>query len=405
MPMRIETERKIKRWREQRWLLDQVIQTRGIDWDQGRTGKILRNCGPGVQSDLQEITRRIQKFVDIPREFARVATRREAQGRETEAAGHFVEAREHYYIASCFYTNAMWAIYEEGNSQRLVWQERKRACYDKFIQYAGRPIERVEFPYEGKLVQALLHLPPGVKAGEKVPCIMYIPGMDGVKEDNPMNNDPLLERAIAILSVDGPGQGETRERGIKCTASNYADVGRLACDYLVKRPEIDSDRIGVMGSSMGSYWAPHVVAAEQRFKACAVSGVCVEPGQYAIFNMSSPTFKLNYMYMSGYDDEAAFDEFAKTLTLEGIGAKISCPYMIVAGEDDEHCNMKFVYGFMEEIRGPKLLVVYEGEKHSIKNPRARMLLINWLADRLAGKPFMSEKIRVETSGKEVHTPW
>ena len=39
--MRVETERKMKRWREQRWLLDQVIQTRGLDWDQGRTGKIL----------------------------------------------------------------------------------------------------------------------------------------------------------------------------------------------------------------------------------------------------------------------------------------------------------------------------------------------------------------------------
>ena len=37
----------------------------------------------------------------------------------------------------------------------------------------------------------------------------------------------------------------------------------------------------------------------------------MEPGQYAIFNMSSPTFKLNYMYMSGYDDEAAFDEFCQ----------------------------------------------------------------------------------------------
>ena len=403
--MRIETERKMKRWREQRWLLDQIIQSRGIDWDQGRTGKILRNCGPGVQSDLQEITRRIQKFVDIPREFARVATRREGLAHETAAAGHFVEAREHYYISSCFYTNAMWAIYEDGNPQRIAWQERKRACYDKFIQYAGRPIERVEFPYEGKFVQALLHLPTGMKSGEKVPCIMYIPGMDGVKEDNPMNNDPLLERGIAILAVDGPGQGETRERGIKCTASNYADMGRLVCDYLVKRPEIDADRIGVMGSSMGSYWAPRVVAAEPRFKACAVSGVCVEPGQFAIFNMSSPTFKLNYMYMAGYDDEAAFDEFAKTLTLEGVGAKITCPYMIVAGEDDEHCDMKFVCALMEEIRGPRLLVVYEGEKHSIKNPRARVLLINWLADRLAGKPFKSEKIRVETSGKEVHTPW
>jgi len=403
--MRIETERKMRRWREQRWLLDQIIQTRGIDWDQGRTGKILRNCGPGVQSDLQEIARRIQKFVDIPREFARVAARRETLGHETEAAGHFVEAREHYYIASCFYTNAMWAIYEDNNPKRIAWQEKKRACYDKFIRYAGRPIERVEFPYDGKLAQALLHLPPNMKPGEKVPCVMYIPGMDGVKEDNPMNNDPLLERGVAILAVDGPGQGETRERGIKCTASNCADVGKLACDYLVKRPEIDADRLGVMGSSMGSYWAPRVVAAEPRFKACAVSGVCVEPGQYAIFNMSSPTFKLNYMYMAGYDDEAAFDEFARTLTLEGIGAKIACPYMIVAGEDDEHCDMKFVYALMEEIRSPKLLVVYEGEKHSIRNPRARVLLINWLADRLAGKPFKSEKIYVETSGKEVHTPW
>jgi dipeptidyl aminopeptidase/acylaminoacyl peptidase len=403
--MQIETERKMKRWREQRWILDQVIQTRGIDWDQGRSGKILRNCGPGVQSDLQEICRRIQKFVDIPREFSRAAARRETQGREAEAAGHFLEARDHYYIAACFYTNAMWAIYEDGNPQRIYWQERKRVCYDKFIQFAGRPIERVELPYEGKKIHAILHLPPNRKAGEKVPGIMYIPGMDGVKEDNPASGDPFLERGFAVLAIDGPGQGETREGGITCNAANYADAGKLACDYLVNRPEIDAERLGVMGSSMGSYWAPRVVATEKRFKACAVSGVCMEPGQYAIFNMSSPTFKLNYMYMSGYDDETAFDEFAKTLTLGGVAAKITCPTMIVAGEDDEHCDMKFVYDLMEEIRAPKLLVVYEGEKHSIRNPRARVLLINWLADRLAGKPFKSEIVRIETSGKEMRRDW
>ncbi len=60
---------------------------------------------------------------------------------------------------------------------------------------------------------------------------------------------------------------------------------------------------------------------------------------------------------------------------------------------------------MEAIPGPKVLVVYEGEKHSIRNPRARMLLVDWLADRLQGKPFKSEKIFVEMSGKETHTPW
>ena len=403
--MRIETERKMRRWREQRWILDQVIQARGIDWDQGRTGKILRNCGPAVQSDLQEVCRRIGKFVDIPREFARAAARREEQGWQAEADGHFPEARDHYYIAACFYTNAMWAVYEDGNPRRLGWQEKKRACYDKFILYAGRSIERVELPYQGKSIQALLHLPTGIKAGEKVPCIMYIPGMDGVKEDTPATGDPFIEHGFAVLAIDGPGQGETRERGITCTASNYADAGKLACDYLARRPEIDAERIGIMGSSMGSYWAPRVVAEDKRFKACAVSGVCMEPGQYAIFNMSSPTFKMNYMYMSGYDDEAAFDEFAKTLTLKGVTSRITCPYMVVAGEDDEHCDMKFVYELMSEIPGPKLLYVFEGERHSIRNPRARSLVVNWLIDRLLDKPFKSEKILVEISGKEIHSEW
>jgi len=405
MTMRLESERKVRRWREQRWLLDQVIQTRGIDWDQGRSGKILRNCGPEVASDLKEVCARIQKFVDIPREFSRAAARREEQGQQAETAGRLSEARAHYYIAACFYTNAMWAIYEDGNPERLRWQERKRACYDKFIEYAGRPIERVELPYEGKKIQAILHLPPQRKATEKVPCILYIPGMDGVKEDNPANGDPFLERGFAVLAMDGPGQGETREAGIKCTAENYADAGRLACDYLTQRPEIDAERLGVMGSSMGSYWAPRVVAAEKRFKACAVSGVCMEPGQYAIFNMSSPTFKLNYMYMSGYDDEAAFDDFCKTLSLRGVTAKITCPYMVVAGEDDEHCDMKFVYELMREIPAPKLLYVFEGERHSIRNPRSRPLLVNWLTDALLGKPFKSEIVRVETSGKETHREW
>jgi len=403
--MRIETERKVKRWREQRWILDHVIQTRGIDWDQGRTGKILRNCGPGVKDDLQEVCGRIQKFADISREFSRVGARREEQGKQAEAAAKSSEAREHYYIAACFYTNAMWAVYEDRNPQRIAWQERKRACYDGFIRHAGRPIERVELPYQGKKIHAILHLPPNQKPNERVPCFMYVPGMDGVKEDNPATGDPLLERGFAVFAMDGPGQGETREGGITCTASNYSDAGKLACDYLVKRPEIDAERLGIMASSMGSYWAPRVVAEEKRFKACAVQGVCMEPGQYAIFNMSSPSFKLNYMYMSGYDDEAAFDEFAKTLSLEGVTAKITCPYMVAAGEDDEHCDIKFVYKLMGEIPGAKLLYVFEGERHSIRNPRARPLAINWLIDTLCGKRFKSEIVRIETSGKEVRREW
>jgi hypothetical protein len=34
-----------------------------------------------------------------------------------------------------------------------------------------------------------------------------------------------------------------------------------------------------------------------------------------------------------------------------------------------------------------------------------MLLVDWLADRLTGAPFKSEKIYVEMSGKELHMSW
>ena len=156
-----------------------------------------------------------------------------------------------------------------------------------------------------------------------------------------------------------------------------------------------------MGSSMGSYWGPRG-PRRAALQACAVNGVS-SSGQ--IFTTASPTFKMNYMYMSGYDDEAAFDEFAKTLTLKRVASKIACPYLIIAGEDDELCPIEFVYDFMEEVRGPKVLVVYEGEKHSIKNPRSRTLIVDWLADRLRGKPLKAEKIFVPLSGKEVHSDW
>ena len=403
--MRASTERKMKRWQEQRWILDQVIKVSGLDFDQGRSGKMLRNCGPGIAGELRGIGQRVQKFTDFPREFSHAAERREQRGRAAEALGHTVEAREHYYVAATYYTAAQWGIFEDGNPRRMAWAESKRDCYDRYIGFADHPIERVDLSVPGGKQAALLHLPHKPAPGERFPCILYQPGMDGVKEDNPLTGDPLLQRGLAILSIDGPGQGETRERGITVTASNCEDGARAAYAFLKTRPDIDGDRVAVYGSSMGSYWGTRMAAAVPEFKACAVVGVCMEPSQYTIFNTAAPTFKLNYMYMSGYDDEAEFDEFCKTLTLEGVAARIRCPYMVVAGEDDELCPIEFAYEVVDEATCPKGLYVYEGERHSLRNPAARTIVVDWLKDCLDGKPVRSEKVYVEMSGKETRTPF
>jgi dipeptidyl aminopeptidase/acylaminoacyl peptidase len=106
--------------------------------------------------------------------------------------------------------------------------------------------------------------------------------------------------------------------------------------------------------------------------------------------------------MAGYDDERAFDEFAKSLTLIGVASKVSCPYLVVTGEDDELCPLEFTQQIFDEVRSSKKLVVFEGERHSIPHyPQVRMTMVDWLKDRLEGKPFNSEKVFVEVGGREV----
>ena len=112
-------------------------------------------------------------------------------------------------------------------------------------------------------------------------------------------------------------------------------TGKACMDWLLQRPEVDPERIALSGRSFGSFGATLCAAGEPRYRACAVSATCHEPGWHTIFEEASPTFKMRFMYMANYTDEAKFDEFRKSLTWEGRAEKIRMPYFCAAGEFDE----------------------------------------------------------------------
>ena len=396
--MKVRNETRMTRFRQQRWILDNVIRTVGIDWDQGRTSRLLSNIGMSAFGDVTQVRNRITKFSDITREFEKIARRREDFGRQAEERGNRVTARNNYFMAALYYINAQWPIFEDDNAQKLALAEGQNRCYDKYIEYADHSIERLEIPFEDSTIPALLHIPK--VPVHPSPCVVCIPGMDSVKEETSLYGDTFLERGIATLRLDGPGQGESNLRKIRVTASNYARAGQNAVDYLLTRKDIDGGRLALYGVSMGSYWGFRTGAAEDRFKAVALSGTCLEPGMDSIFNAASPTFKLNYMYMTGYEDEDAFDAFAETLDVRGLEANLKAPFLLVAGEDDELCPIEWTYTIFDAIPDPKKLVVYEGERHSIRNPQYRDLVADWIKDRLDDVPMSSEKVYVEASGRE-----
>ena len=213
--------------------------------------------------------------------------------------------------------------------------------------------------------------------------------MDGFKEANvALYGDRWLTRGIAVLTLEGPGQYESAVNDIHVSIPNWIAAGKAVMDWMVARPELDSQRIAVAGNSFGSFFGTIATAHEPRFHACAVSATCLEPTCHTIFEEASPTFKRRFMYMSGYHDETAFNEFCKTLTWEGHAENIRMPYLCVAGEADELSPLEHAERLLQTLQCPKQLVVYEGSRHSVGNvpsaqlgPHPQTLVADWMLAR------------------------
>lgn len=400
-----------RRWTEQRWLIDNVIRSVGIDWDQPRSINYNAPCGAEANADFAAIRERVKKYADISPAFETAAKRREAKAKAAEDAGETVTARQNYFIAAVQYAASQWP-YDENNEKNLALNLRKRECYLNYAKYADHRVEAAWIPFQGKALPGWLHLPPGYSGG-KIPAVVSIPGMDGFKEASvAMYGDRWLSRGIAVLSIEGPGQYESAVNNIHVSMENWTEAATVIMDWMIARPEIDAQRIGVIGQSFGSFFATISASVEPRYRACAVTATCLEPGFHTIFEEASPTFKQRFMYMSGFTDEQAFDRFSKTLTWEGHAGNIKVPYLCVAGESDELSPLAHTERLLTTLQYPKRLVVYQDSRHSVGNvpaaslgPTPAVLVADWMNARLAGKPFNSERWFVEASGRVVVTAY
>jgi dienelactone hydrolase len=401
----------MRRFNEQRWALDNIIQANGIDWDQGRTAGMIRNCGAAVIGDMAVLKQRVKKYADIAPAFEALARRREAKAKGAMEDGEQFAARDNYYIAAQYWASAMWPI-DEVNDRIKRYNAKKRETFTQYMKLADHKIEWAEIPYRGKQLPAVFHLPPDYQAGSKVPTIVMVPGMDGNKEKYvSLYGDPWMQRGYAFLAVEGPGYWEAPLRGLYVDVPGWAETGKEVMNWLSARPEVDTGKVAVIGSSFGSFFSAVMMSAEPRFRACAVTGTCYEPGGKAIFDEASPTFKHRFMFMSGIVDEAEFDVFRKSLDWHGYAEKIKAPYLIAGGEADELCPLENTQAFARALGGPKQLMIYADARHSIggvpsssNGPDARGYQAKWIKARLEGKPFTSEYWFIEASGRVDKTP-
>jgi hypothetical protein len=79
---------------------------------------------------------------------------------------------------------------------------------------------------------------------------------------------------------------------------------------------------------------------------------------------------------------------------------------------EEFSLLEHPSGLIATVKGPKQMVVYQESRHSVGNvpaanlgPFPPILVADWLADRLAGKPFASEHWFVRANGEIVKQPY
>jgi hypothetical protein len=98
----------IRRWREQRWLLDAVVRMVGVECDQGRLSATVGCVGVDLLREPNQIRERVKKFSDITKEFTKLARLSEEHAMKFEKEGHLKTAEENYLAASVLYGGALW---------------------------------------------------------------------------------------------------------------------------------------------------------------------------------------------------------------------------------------------------------------------------------------------------------
>ena len=157
--------------------------------------------------------------------------------------------------------------------------------------------------------------------------------------------------------MDGPGQGSSNMQKIRAVGDSYERAGAAVIGYLAKRPEVNAEKIAIYGISMGSYWCLRLSSYDHRAAAVVSSVACFNPNN-TIFTQSSPRFKQMFMYMAGMDDEERFDEeVAKGMTVRGYLDKITCPTLLLVGDQDPVTPLALQRQIASAIKNSRIRIV------------------------------------------------
>lgn len=293
-----------------------------------------------------------------------------------DADGHRRSAGEAYGRAAVAYHFSKFVWVLDSDLHRRNTEAAIRCLYAALARL-DPTAERVETVVDGAPVVANLRRPSC--GTSPAPLVLLIPGLDSTKEEFSVWESVFLDRGMATLSLDGPGQGETGWH--MPIRPDYEVAVAAILDAVAGRPELDPDRVGAAGVSLGGHYVVRAAACEPRIRALA--------------SISGPfRFAANWEVMPGLTREtvahhtgaADLDEArrrAEALDLSGVAERVEQPCLVVTGRQDRVIAWQDTRRIADAVPGAEW-VLYDEGTHVCNNIsyRYRPLVADWMRDRL-----------------------
>ncbi len=294
-----------------------------------------------------------------------------------QEAGQLLSARSFYrYASACF---RFGQIPLPGNA------ERKRIMYRKLIENFGAAaaldnpaIQRVEIPYRNAQLCGWLMLPLGIAAP---PLVIVLGGFDGWREEYHNGAQYLVERGIAALLIDGPGQGETGLFQHLYLTPNVADAFSCIVDYMLLDPRVGS-QIGIWGNSFGGLLAALTVSSEHRIQACCINGSPVRPIDK--FEQIPPLVERAGTLVGTSDRDTILDVI-RQLSITPEKNQIQCALLQLHGALDPLCPAAEAHAIYDHAPSiDKHIIIWPDGDHCVYNHahEKHTIVADWFNDRL-----------------------
>lgn len=278
-------------------------------------------------NDFQRITNSVEHWDDWCQAWSECGAMHARMGEQAEAREHYESAAQHYFQAAISYHFGKYLFVHKPQELRAA-HNHVVAYYQRALPYFDYPGEHVAIPYEGGVTMyGILRKPWHTP---KPPVVILVPGLDSVKEELHIYGNDFLRRGMAVLAIDGPGQGEMEfELPLR---PEYDVPVRYAINYLETRPDVNPQRVGLMGVSFGGQFAVRAAAFEPRLKAAIEN--CGPYNQSLNFKNRPSISRATMVHRLRVANEDEAISRLQQFNLEGVAERVTCPLLVIQGRHD-----------------------------------------------------------------------